>query len=111
MKLNRNATAIGAIALTAGIACTGNASTSSTAALQFGDGAQLASVSHKNCFPIFGVRKIHLSGSSHIMFVRRIVGWRCLPLATMRPRRPIPDPGPYKRPGRIGELVNPQAGR
>jgi hypothetical protein len=110
MKLHRIASTIAALALTAGLA--GTASASSEAALQFGASAHVAPVAYKHCFPLFGIRRVHFSSSSRMVLVRKIIGWKCLPIAIQKPRLPIPDPGPYhKRPGKIGGLVNPQAGR
>jgi len=113
MKLQTIAGTIGALALSLGIACAASASTSSEAALQIGAGAQVAPVANRHCIPLFGYRKVHFSSSSRIRLVRKIIGWKCFPIATLRPRLPIPNPGPYhKRPGKIGGgLVIPRAGR
>ena len=112
MKLHRIASTIAALALIAGLAATGNASTSSEAALQVGNGAQIAPVGYQHCVPIIKKVAVHFSSSSRMALVRKIVGWKCFPIAIQKRRLPIPDPGPYhKRPGKIGGLVNPQAGR
>jgi hypothetical protein len=101
-----------AAAITLGAAGSTNANTSSTDVLQFGNGGHVAPIAYRHCYPRFGVRRVHLSGSSRIIFVRRIVGWKCLPILVKRPRLPIPDPGPYGRlPGRKGGFVSPRTAR
>ena len=70
-------------------------------------GVDATPVVHKNCFPLFGVRRVHVTGLSALVFRRVIVGWRCVPILTLRPEFRIPGPGPYARlPGRFNPRFN-----
>lgn len=104
--LARTTIAAGAIALAAGLAGTANAAMPSLGQPEIGGSFDVAPVAHKHCFPLYGFRRIHFSATSRILLVKKIIGWRCLPLLVVKPRLPIPDPGPY----RPIERITPRAG-
>lgn len=55
-------------------------------------GTEAMPAAHKHCFPLFGVRRVHVTGSSLMVFKRVIVGYRCIGIAVRRPKLRFPDP-------------------
>ena len=98
--------AVGAIAMIAGISSASGAMTTKPAKIQTGAGVEATPVVARNCYPIFGYSLKHYTNTSLAIKVRRIIGYRCLPLAVLRPR--FRDPGPLRRNfrGRINPRIN-----
>lgn len=97
MNIFRNAIAAGAIALTAGLAGAANAAAPSLSTPRIGGDADVTAIAYQHCFPVYRYRKVHVASSSRIVLVRHIVRLRCIPIAILKPKLPIPDPGPYHK--------------
>ena len=110
MKLHRIAIAAGALTL-ASLAGGANAAAPSLDKLQFGAQTDVTPVRSRNCVPIYRVVRVHATGSSFLVWKKKLIGFRCFPIAVLVPKFPIPDPGPYGRvPGRIPGKVGSRHG-
>ncbi|MEN8195144.1 MAG: hypothetical protein ABFS30_01360 [Pseudomonadota bacterium] len=107
MNIFCNAIAAGAIVLTAGLAGAANAAAPSPDTPRIGSDADVTAIGFRHCVPVYGYRKVHFASSSRVVLVRHIVRFKCFPIAVIKPKLPIPDPGPYRKD--FGKF-NPRAG-